>query len=144
MLELFVLPGSNKYDLPSLDGASLVSASYVQLATEGDFVLRECTDSSQSPNGQPCQPVRQATAGLTDSFPTGALPFLKDGDLLIGEQQILGHLASRTKRPLAKSSGDIAFHALIDSQLLPLVLHSLYSVSSLAWSVWLERAQRRS
>lgn len=52
-MELYVLPGSAKYDLPSLDGPSLVAASYLQLVAPGKWTLIECTDASLSPNGQP-------------------------------------------------------------------------------------------
>ena len=51
-MELYVLPGSAKYDLPSLDGPSLVAASYLQLVAPGKWTLVECTDTSLSPNGK--------------------------------------------------------------------------------------------
>lgn len=53
MLRLYVLPGSAKYDLPSLDGASLVCASYLQLLVPGQWELVESTEQSRSPNGKP-------------------------------------------------------------------------------------------
>ena len=70
-------------------------------------------------------------------FLVGALPFLKDGDRLVSQQQIAGYVSRKASQPakFAPTAEETAFHALIDSQLLPLVLHSLFSVRFMSNSV---------
>lgn len=62
----------------------------------------------------------------------GELPFLKDGLERFSSAQILPHLVRSA--PLKLSRADAAdgraFHSLLSTTLLPLVLHSLYSVST--------------
>ncbi|GAA6003124.1 hypothetical protein JCM10207_001760 [Rhodosporidiobolus poonsookiae] len=115
-LELYVVPGSSTHDLASLDPQSLVAASYLQLLRPGDWDLVPCTDPSLSPSG--------------------LLPFLKHGPETYTGSAILAYLvqtaSSAPSRSLyrdEKSDADArAFKALLDTTLLPLVLHSLYSL----------------
>ncbi|GAA6047666.1 hypothetical protein JCM3770_001616 [Rhodotorula araucariae] len=113
-LELHAVPGSGKHDLASLDPQSLVAASYLQLLHPGAWTLVPCSDPTASPSG--------------------ALPFLKTGTDTVTGSAILAHLVQTSPNPPALSpsqeSDAQAFAALLDSTLLPLVLHSLYSLPS--------------
>ncbi|BGP13679.1 hypothetical protein JCM10213v2_001614 [Rhodosporidiobolus nylandii] len=113
MLELHALAGSDKHDLASLDPESLVAASYLQLLHPGEWALVPCSDPGLSPSG--------------------SLPFLKHGTDTFAGSAILSRLlqtsASRVQWKDAKSEADAkAFQALLDATVLPLVLHSLYSL----------------
>ncbi|KAK4053097.1 hypothetical protein OIV83_001832 [Microbotryomycetes sp. JL201] len=113
-LQLVSLPGSDTHDLPSLDPQCLVAASYLQLFQPGQWDLVHSTDPGQSPSG--------------------SLPILRlaDGQELTGSA-ILAHLV-RNSSPFSDTSDPLqaaeaaAFHSLLDTTVLPLVLHSLYSL----------------
>ncbi|ORY61908.1 hypothetical protein BCR35DRAFT_355142 [Leucosporidium creatinivorum] len=113
MLHLYVLPGSATHDLPSLDPESLVAASYLQLLRPGEWELVECSDQGLSPSG--------------------SLPFLRLEDSVeLAGSAILPHLIRSTKLKsqlnALQASESTAFQALLDTTVLPLVLHSLYSL----------------
>ncbi|GAA5978346.1 hypothetical protein JCM10908_004323 [Rhodotorula pacifica] len=105
-LELYALPGSHTHDLASLDPDSLVAACYLQLLQPGNYTL------VHSPDHQ--------------------LPYLKHGSQRIPASAILHHLESLALAPSASSktarADAKAYHALLDQTVLPLVLHSLYSL----------------
>ncbi|BGP45862.1 hypothetical protein JCM10450v2_001697 [Rhodotorula kratochvilovae] len=111
-LELYAVPGSSKHDLASLDPQSLVAASYLQLLHPGAGTLVPCSDPGASPSG--------------------SLPFLKRGSDTFTGGAILAHLAQSSPNPPALAPSQAAdaqaFAALLDTTLLPLVLHSLYSL----------------
>ncbi|GAA5927717.1 hypothetical protein JCM1841_006018 [Sporobolomyces salmonicolor] len=111
-LQLHALAGSDTHDLPSLDPPSLVAASYLQLLHPGDWDLVPCSDPALSPSG--------------------SLPFLKHGPDSFAGSAILHHLLQTSPHAPALSpsqkSDAAAFHALLDTTVLPLVLHSLYSL----------------
>lgn len=106
-IELHALPGSRTHDLASLDPDSLVAASYLQLLTPGQWTL--------------------VPSHETD------LPALKHASQRIPSSAILHHLEaiaqpSATPANAAAAADARAFHALLDQTVLPLVLHSLYSL----------------
>lgn len=103
-MELYAVPGSDKHDLASLDPDSLVAASYLQLLCPQQWTLVHSADD--------------------------ALPQLKHHGQHIHSTAILHHLesTSASSEPTAAHPDAKAFHALLDSTLLPLVLHSLYSL----------------
>lgn len=107
-MELLAVPGSQKHDLASLDPDSLVAASYLQLLSPGDYSLEYSSDRD--------------------------LPALKHRGELIPAPAILHRLEASASASSSSSTGASrqadakAFHALLDSTLLPLVLHSLYSL----------------
>ncbi|GAA5973236.1 hypothetical protein JCM8115_005411 [Rhodotorula mucilaginosa] len=106
-IELHALPGSRTHDLASLDPDSLVAASYLQLLTPGQWTLVPSHDSD--------------------------LPALKHASQRIPSSAILHHLESiaqpsATLANAAAAADARAFHALLDQTVLPLVLHSLYSL----------------
>ncbi|KAL8278402.1 hypothetical protein RQP46_009092 [Phenoliferia psychrophenolica] len=111
MIELHVhfIRAASQYDLLSLDPESLVAASYLQLLKAGEWHIVP-SDPSSSPDGE--------------------LPFIKDGLERYSASSILPHLLRSA--PLKLSRADIAdgraFHSLLDTTLLPLTLHSLYSL----------------
>ncbi|GAA5932906.1 uncharacterized protein JCM15063_002239 [Sporobolomyces koalae] len=108
-LQLYALAGSKKHDLASLDPHSLVAASYLQLLQPGEWDLVQCSDPGMSPSG--------------------SLPFLKHGLDTFTGSAILHYLAQLDPSPVASTTADSrAFHALLDTTVLPLVLHSLYSL----------------
>lgn len=109
-IELHALPGSRTHDLASLDPDSLVAASYLQLLTPGQWTLVH----SHEPD----------------------LPALKHANQRIPSSAILHHLQAIAQPPstpanpanAAAAADAKAFHALLDQTVLPLVLHSLYSL----------------
>ncbi|GAA5878481.1 hypothetical protein JCM3774_006415 [Rhodotorula dairenensis] len=109
-LELHVLPGSRTHDLASLDPDSLVAASYLQLLRPGQYSLVHSPDRD--------------------------LPLLVHASQRIPASAILHHLESiadapspAPSAPAAAAAADAkAYHALLDQTVLPLVLHSLYSL----------------
>ncbi|KAK4058677.1 hypothetical protein OIO90_000121 [Microbotryomycetes sp. JL221] len=120
--QLHCLPGSVTHDLPSLDPQCLVVASYLQLLQPGGWDLVYTTDPGTSPSG--------------------SLPFLRlaDGQELTGTA-ILTHLvrtsnynnnesgaASSSSVDSLQQAEATAFHSLLDTTVLPLVLHSLFSL----------------
>ncbi|GAA5890923.1 hypothetical protein JCM5296_001228 [Sporobolomyces johnsonii] len=111
-LQLHALAGSDTHDLPSLDPPSLVAASYLQLLHPGDWDLVPCSDPALSPSG--------------------SLPFLKHGPDSFAGSALLHHLLQTSPHApelsLTQKSDSAAFHALLDTTVLPLVLHSLYSL----------------
>ncbi|GJN88683.1 hypothetical protein Rhopal_001649-T1 [Rhodotorula paludigena] len=110
--ELHALPGSSTHDLASLDPHSLVAASYLQLLAPGDWTLVPSSDSRSSPSG--------------------SLPYLKHGAETYAGSAILARLLIASDRApelnAAQKSDSRAFQSLLDSTVLPLVLHSLYSL----------------
>ncbi|KAM0792494.1 hypothetical protein ACM66B_005166 [Microbotryomycetes sp. NB124-2] len=113
-LQLVSLPGSDTHDLSSLDPQCLVAASYLQLLQPGRWDLVHSTDPGQSPSG--------------------SLPVLRLGDgQKLTASAILSHLV-RTSSSQTDSTDPVqaaeaaAFHSLLDTTVLPLVLHSLYSL----------------
>ncbi|BGP05873.1 hypothetical protein JCM10049v2_001689 [Rhodotorula toruloides] len=107
--ELHCLPGSHTHDLASLDPHSLVAASYLQLLCPGEWTLVHCSDPGLSPSG--------------------SLPFLKRGPDTFAGSAILAHLLQQNEQGSGATNGDAkAFQALLDTTVLPLVLHSLYSL----------------
>lgn len=60
----------------------------------------------------------------------GSLPYVKDGVDSYAESAILPHLLRSSHTPLSplQLSESAAFHALLNTTVLPLTLHSLYSV----------------
>ncbi|GAA6029444.1 hypothetical protein JCM8097_003682 [Rhodosporidiobolus ruineniae] len=112
-LELYAVAGSATHDLASLDPSSLVAASYLQLLHPGEWTLVPCSDPARSPSG--------------------SLPFLKHGVETYAGSDILSYLvqtsASKPQWRDDRSEADArAFQALLDTTVLPLVLHSLYSL----------------
>ncbi|GAA5922604.1 hypothetical protein JCM3775_005790 [Rhodotorula graminis] len=111
-LQLHALPGSSKHDLASLDPDSLVAASYLQLLHPGEWALVSTPDPGSS--SSPSAPVLHSH---NDTW-TGSA--------------ILHHLVQTSSSPPnldPRHEADArAFHALLDHNLLPLVLHSLYSL----------------
>ncbi|GAA6012510.1 hypothetical protein JCM11491_004356 [Sporobolomyces phaffii] len=111
-LQLYALAGSNTHDLASLDPQSLVAASYLQLLQPGEWDLIACSDPGMSPSG--------------------SLPFLKHGLDTFTGSAILHHLQqldlAAGERPAGPKSDARAFQSLLDTTVLPLVLHSLYSL----------------
>lgn len=108
-IELHALPGSRTHDLASLDPDSLVAASYLQLLSPGQWTLVHSHETE--------------------------LPALKHAGQRIPSSAILHHLESIAPQPTSINPADPAaaadakaFHALLDQTLLPLVLHSLYSL----------------
>ncbi|KWU44895.1 hypothetical protein RHOSPDRAFT_33433 [Rhodotorula sp. JG-1b] len=105
-IELHALPGSRTHDLASLDPDSLVAASYLQLLTPGQWTLVHSHETD--------------------------LPALKHANQRIPSSAILHHLESIAQQPsstpAAAAADAKAFHALLDQTVLPLVLHSLYSL----------------
>ncbi|BGP22658.1 hypothetical protein Rt10032_c08g3527 [Rhodotorula toruloides] len=107
--ELHCLPGSLTHDLASLDPHSLVAASYLQLLCPGEWSIVHCSDPGLSPSG--------------------SLPFLKRGPDTFAGSAILAHLLQANEHDAGDVAGDAkAFQALLDTTVLPLVLHSLYSL----------------
>ncbi|GAA5831663.1 hypothetical protein JCM5353_000996 [Sporobolomyces roseus] len=111
-LQLYALAGSDTHDLGSLDPHSLVAASYLQLLQPGEWDLIACSDPGMSPSG--------------------SLPFLKHGVEVFTGSAILHHLqqlasSEELSKPASKSDS-AAFHSLLNTTVLPLVLHSLYSL----------------
>ncbi|KAK4332996.1 Tom37 domain-containing protein [Rhodotorula toruloides] len=105
--ELHCLPGSHTHDLASLDPHSL--ASYLQLLCPGEWTIVDCSDPGLSPSG--------------------SLPFLKRGPDTFAGSAILAHLLQANEQGNGAVTGDAkAFQALLDTTVLPLVLHSLYSL----------------
>lgn len=109
--ELHVLPGSRTHDLASLDPDSLVAASYLQLLRPGLYTLVHSPDLD--------------------------LPSLRHASQRVPASAILHHLESVTDTPAnanspppaSSAAADAkAYHALLDQTVLPLVLHSLYSL----------------
>ncbi|KAK4697531.1 sorting and assembly machinery component 37, partial [Phenoliferia sp. Uapishka_3] len=110
MLELHVVRlASEKYDLLSLDPESLVAASFLQLLKPGEW---------------------QVVPGDAFLSPDGELPYLKDGSERFTSSNILPHLlrSSSSKLSRVDLAQSRALHSLLDTTLLPLVLHSLYSL----------------
>ncbi|GAA5861733.1 hypothetical protein JCM8547_000718 [Rhodosporidiobolus lusitaniae] len=108
-LELHALAGSPTHDLPTLDPESLVAASYLQLLHPGEWTLVPCSDPSRSPSG--------------------SFPVLKHGADEFTGSGILNHLLQTSQSSQqVKASDEKAFQALLDRTVLPLVLHSLYSL----------------
>ncbi|GAA5967963.1 hypothetical protein JCM11641_003682 [Rhodosporidiobolus odoratus] len=108
-LELHALTGSSTHDLASLDPQSLVIASYLQLLHPGEWTLVSSSESADS------------------------LPFLKHGSETLSGSAILSHLLQTSSTPITwkdpNSEADAkAFQALLSTTVLPLVLHSLYSL----------------
>ncbi|GAA5822713.1 hypothetical protein JCM11251_004352 [Rhodosporidiobolus azoricus] len=114
-LELYALPGSTKHDLASLDPQSLVAASYLQLLRPGEWSLVPCTDPSLSPSGS--LPFLKHSAETHTG--SGILNYL----LQTSGEGLEGRVKGKTSVADAK-----AFQALLDRTVLPLVLHSLYSL----------------
>ncbi|TNY21583.1 hypothetical protein DMC30DRAFT_415861, partial [Rhodotorula diobovata] len=115
-LQLHALPGSPKHDLASLDPDSLVAASYLQLLHPGNWALVSTPDPGSS--SSPSQPVLHSVNSGGDTW-TGSA--------------ILHHLVETTPLQLPHLDPNAradarALHALLDASLLPLVLHSLYSL----------------
>ncbi|GAA5970330.1 hypothetical protein JCM3765_003046 [Sporobolomyces pararoseus] len=112
-LQLYALAGSDTHDLASLDPHSLVAASYLQLLKPGEWDLIACSDPGMSPSG--------------------SLPFLRHGLDTFTGSAILHHLQQLnlaedgSSKTLLKSDAR-AFQSLLDTTVLPLVLHSLYSL----------------
>ncbi|GAA5911151.1 uncharacterized protein JCM6883_004288 [Sporobolomyces salmoneus] len=112
-LQLYALAGSDTHDIVSLDPQSLVAASYLQLLQPGEWDLITCSDPGMSPSG--------------------SLPFLKHGLETYTGSAILHHLEQLSqseegsRRAVPKSDAR-AFQSLLDTTVLPLVLHSLYSL----------------
>ncbi|KAM0752351.1 hypothetical protein T439DRAFT_324425 [Meredithblackwellia eburnea MCA 4105] len=110
MLELHVVRAkSEKYDLECLDPDSLVAASYLQLLRPSEWTI-VASDPSLSPNG--------------------ALPYLKDGLDRYSASSILPHLLRTSPSTLSpKTEAEArAFHAFLDTNLLPLTLHTFFSL----------------
>lgn len=166
-LKLYVLPGSPKHDLPSLDPESIgkkdgyqsrlppstdhrntpggpacsstVAASYLQLLRPGQWQFVHCTDPGQSPSGneQLRKPARNGAEILARLLTcpcttlSGSLPFLQlESGQCVAGSAILHNLQRTTSKKLDASaqSESVAFQALLDTTVLPLTLHSLYSV----------------
>ncbi|GAA6059531.1 hypothetical protein JCM10212_006029 [Sporobolomyces blumeae] len=111
-LRLYALAGSDTHDLASLDPHSLVAASYLQLLQPGEWDLVPCSDPALSPSG--------------------SLPFLKHGLETFTGSAILHHVLQLNPQALeldkTARSDSAAFRSLLDTTVLPLVLHSLYSL----------------
>ncbi|CEQ39877.1 SPOSA6832_01422 [Sporobolomyces salmonicolor] len=133
-LQLHALAGSDTHDLPSLDPPSLVAASYLQLLHPGDWDLVPCSDPALSPSGSlnPLRCCPRLCRSSPFAPPAGSLPFLKHGPDSFAGSAILHHLLQTSPHAPALSpsqkSDAAAFHALLDTTVLPLVLHSLYSL----------------
>lgn len=107
MHSLYCWPGALALDLPSLDPLSLVAASYCQLLIPDEWQLFESIDPAASPSGQ--------------------LPYLVHDEHVYAGAAILQHLVSL--QPSTTSTPEAAaFRALLDQDILPLVLHSLFSL----------------
>ncbi|GAA5830247.1 hypothetical protein JCM3766R1_002839 [Sporobolomyces carnicolor] len=111
-LELHALAGSETHDLASLDPQSLVAAAYLQLLQPGEWDLVPCSDPAKSPSG--------------------SLPFLRHGLDTFTGSAILHHLQQiapvENDARRATNSDARAFQSLLETTVLPLVLHSLYSL----------------
>ncbi|SCZ95834.1 BZ3500_MvSof-1268-A1-R1_Chr8-1g09828 [Microbotryum saponariae] len=105
MLQLYVWPGSTKHDLPSLDAQCF--------GKPGEWEMIKTTDPGVSPTRQ--------------------LPLLKDHHQTFVSSSILRHLLQSSSslvdstEAVQRSEGK-AFEAYLDTTVLPLVLHSLYSL----------------
>ncbi|SCV66980.1 BQ2448_5626 [Microbotryum intermedium] len=125
MLQLYVWPGSTNHDLPSLDAQCFVAASYLQLLRPGEWELIETTDPGVSPTPR----LQELTSPLDDP---GQLPLLKDHTQTFVSSSILRHLLQTSSivdsSDAVQRSEGRAFEAYLDTTVLPLVLHSLYSL----------------
>lgn len=106
-----------------------VAASYLQLLRPGEWDIIESGESGSCNSFDLIPPTRRLTKRRTA---TGALPLLKDGPTSFTGSAILSHLVRTSKikpalNPLAASEA-VAFQALLDTTVLPLVLHSLASL----------------
>lgn len=154
-MRLHVLPGSPKHDLPSLDPESL-GEPRVPVATvlysisdfESQSQVPTCNYSFQV-NGSwytvqirvnhlqvSVYPTCTRLHCLTLDPSSGSLPFLElESGQSVAGSAILHNLLSSTTRAQkfklepAAASEAVAFQALLDTTVLPLTLHSLYSVS---------------
>ena len=105
MHSLYVWPGA--HGLASIDPACSVVASYCQLLlSPDDFEIVECSDFNES------------------------LPFLKHGERTYAASAILPYLLQQNLQEKTPGVDDSrAIHSLLNFDILPLVLHSLFSVS---------------
>lgn len=133
MIELHILSiiTSNDSNLITLDLNSLINLNYLKLI--------KLSNSSTIEVEEEFKIIKHNSPNLTSNGYN--LPYLKiNKDLIINSNSILNYLLNDSKLEILNLSElnlseSIALHSYLNSNLLPLILNSLYSVSNFSYNL---------